>query len=95
VLGLVAEGLLQKQVAQVLSISRKTVGSHMSHIFEKLGVHSQGQAVAAGHQLQLFERHASRRALGSGASPRSTAVATAALLGLPADDIVAIFEQPL
>jgi DNA-binding response OmpR family regulator len=55
VLGLVAEGLPQKRVAQTLSISRKTVGSHMSHIFEKLGVHSQGQAVAAAHQLQLLD----------------------------------------
>jgi DNA-binding NarL/FixJ family response regulator len=57
VLALVAQGLPQKQVAQALSISRKTVGSHMSHIFEKLGVHSQGQAVAAAHELQLLEPH--------------------------------------
>jgi DNA-binding NarL/FixJ family response regulator len=42
VLALAAEGLPPKQVAQELSISRKTVGTHMSHIFEKLGVHSQG-----------------------------------------------------
>jgi DNA-binding response OmpR family regulator len=95
VLGLVAEGLPQKQVAQVLSISRKTVGSHMSHIFEKLGVHSQGQAVAAGRQLHLFERHAAKPARRSGASPRSMALATAALLGLSDRDIVAIFARPL
>jgi DNA-binding NarL/FixJ family response regulator len=57
VLGLVAEGLPQKQIAQALSISRKTVGSHMSHIFGKLGVHSMGQAVAAAHRLQLLEPH--------------------------------------
>lgn len=94
VLALVAEGLPQKQVAQTLSISRKTVGSHMSHIFEKLGVHSQGQAVAAAQRLQLLERHTSRRALRSRTSPRSTAVTTAALLGLPAADLREIF-QPL
>ncbi len=94
VLGLVAEGLPQKLVAQTLSISRKTVGSHMSHIFEKLGVHSQGEAVAAAHQLQLLEPHPSKRALGSRTRRRSTAVATAALLGLPAADVREIF-QPL
>jgi DNA-binding response OmpR family regulator len=54
VLALAAKGLPQKQVAQELSISRKTVGAHMSHIFEKLGVHSQGQAVAAAHELDLL-----------------------------------------
>jgi DNA-binding NarL/FixJ family response regulator len=54
VLALIAKGLPQKQVAQELSISRKTVGTHMSHIFEKLGVHSQGQAVAAAHELDLL-----------------------------------------
>jgi DNA-binding NarL/FixJ family response regulator len=94
VLGLVAEGLPQKQIAQALSISRKTVGSHMSHIFEKLGVHSQGQAVATAHRLQLLEPHPSRRALRSPTTARRTAAATAALLGLPAADLQAIF-QPL
>jgi DNA-binding NarL/FixJ family response regulator len=54
VLALVAKGLPQKQVAQKLSISSKTVGTHMSHIFEKLGVHSQGQAVAAAQELHLL-----------------------------------------
>jgi DNA-binding response OmpR family regulator len=54
VLALAAKGLPQKQVAQELSISRKTVGTHMSHIFEKLGVHRQGQAVAAAHELHLL-----------------------------------------
>ena len=94
VLALVAEGLPQKGVAQALSISRKTVGSHMTHIFEKLGVHSQGQAVAAAHQLQLLEPHASKLALGPPARRRSSAVATAALLGLPSADVLEIF-QPL
>lgn len=54
VLALVAKGLPQKQVAQTLSISSKTVGTHMSHIFEKLGVHSKGQAVAAAQELHLL-----------------------------------------
>jgi DNA-binding NarL/FixJ family response regulator len=54
VLALAAEGLAQKQIAQKLSISCKTVGTHMGHIFEKLGVHSRGQAVAAAHGLHLL-----------------------------------------
>ena len=92
VLGLIAKGLPQKRVAQTLSISRKTVGSHMSHIFEKLGVHSQGEAVAIAHQLQLLEPAPSKRALGSPTTRRSTAVVTAALLGLPASDVLEIFQ---
>jgi DNA-binding NarL/FixJ family response regulator len=68
VLALVAQGLSQKQVAQQLSISRKTVGTHMSHIFEKLRVHSQGQAVAAAYRLHLLDPVVSGRALGSHAS---------------------------
>jgi DNA-binding NarL/FixJ family response regulator len=68
VLALVAQGLSQKQVAQKLSISRKTVGTHMSHIFEKLRVHSQGQAVAAAYRLHLLDPLVSGRALGSHAS---------------------------
>src|SRR5262249_38461644 len=54
VLALAAEGLAQKQIAHKLSISSKTVGTHMSHIFEKLGAHSRGQAVAAAHKLHLL-----------------------------------------
>jgi DNA-binding NarL/FixJ family response regulator len=54
VLALAAEGLAQKQIAHQLSISFKTVGTHMSHIFEKLGVHSRGQAVAVAHELHLL-----------------------------------------
>jgi DNA-binding NarL/FixJ family response regulator len=68
VLALVAQGLSQKQVAQKLSISRKTVGTHMSHIFEKLRVHSQGQAVAAAYRLHLLDPLGSGRALGSHAN---------------------------
>jgi DNA-binding NarL/FixJ family response regulator len=54
VLALAAKGLAQKQIAQKLSISCKTVGTHMTHIFEKLAVHSRGQAVAAAHELHLL-----------------------------------------
>ena len=69
VLALAVEGLAQKQIAEKLSISFKTVGTHMSHIFEKLGVHSRGQAVAVAHELDLLRPLHSQR----GAAPREAA----------------------
>jgi len=93
VLALAAEGLPQKQVAQKLSISRKTVGTHMSHIFEKLAVHSQGQAVAAAHELNLLGPGFSQRGRAARPSSRAAAVATAALLGLPAADVVEVLGK--
>jgi two-component system, NarL family, nitrate/nitrite response regulator NarL len=46
VLGLLAEGLNPEEIAQRLFISRKTVGTHVEHIFHKLGVHSRAEAIA-------------------------------------------------
>jgi two-component system nitrate/nitrite response regulator NarL len=46
VFGLLAEGLGHAQIASRLYISRKTVGTHVEHIFRKLGVHSRAEAVA-------------------------------------------------
>jgi DNA-binding NarL/FixJ family response regulator len=51
VLGLLAQGLRQKEIAQRLLISEKTVGTHMEHIFTKLGAHNRVQAIA------LAQRH--------------------------------------
>jgi DNA-binding CsgD family transcriptional regulator len=52
VLELLAEGLTNREIAARLFISEKTVGSHVAHIFEKLGVHSRvgaaGRAQALG-----------------------------------------------
>jgi two-component system nitrate/nitrite response regulator NarL len=50
VFGLLAEGLGHAQIASRLYISRKTVGSHVEHIFRKLGVHSRAEAVALASQ---------------------------------------------
>jgi DNA-binding response OmpR family regulator len=52
VLELIAAGHRQKEIAHTLSISPKTVGTHIGHIFEKLGVHTQGEAVATAYRLQ-------------------------------------------
>ncbi|MGH7899926.1 MAG: response regulator, partial [Candidatus Binatia bacterium] len=44
VIGLVAEGFSNRDIASKLSISEKTVISHMNHVFGKLGVSSRLQA---------------------------------------------------
>jgi DNA-binding NarL/FixJ family response regulator len=46
VLGLLAEGLAQREIAARLTISPKTVGTHIEHVLRKLGVHNRAQAVA-------------------------------------------------
>jgi DNA-binding NarL/FixJ family response regulator len=46
VLGLMAEGLGQAEIADRLVVSSKTVGNHIEHILWKLGVHSRAQAIA-------------------------------------------------
>ncbi|MDP9304427.1 MAG: response regulator transcription factor [Actinomycetota bacterium] len=53
VLGCLSEGLGHSAIGERLVISPKTVGTHIEHIYEKLGVHSRAQAVAAayGHGL--------------------------------------------
>jgi two-component system, LuxR family, response regulator FixJ len=46
VLQLLARGLSPKEIGQGLSVSRKTVSSHIQNVMIKLDVHSQAQAVA-------------------------------------------------
>jgi len=46
VLGLLAQGMTQDDIAARLVISPKTVSSHIEHVLRKLGVHSRAQAVA-------------------------------------------------
>jgi DNA-binding NarL/FixJ family response regulator len=45
VLGMLAEGLLNKQIAYELNVSEATVKAHVSAILQKLGVDSRTQAV--------------------------------------------------
>ena len=54
VLHLLAEGLEQSEIAERLVISPKTVGTHLEHVLEKLGVHSRAQAVAAAYRTGLI-----------------------------------------
>ncbi|MEV4443535.1 response regulator transcription factor [Streptomyces sp. NPDC049577] len=48
ILGLVAEGLGNRQISRRLFISEATVKTHLVHIYGKLGVDSRTAAVAAG-----------------------------------------------
>lgn len=45
VLGMLSEGLLNKQIAYALSVSEATVKAHVSAVLQKLGVDSRTQAV--------------------------------------------------
>jgi DNA-binding NarL/FixJ family response regulator len=56
VLGLLAQGLTQKQIARELVISSKTVATHIQRILAKLKVHSRAQAVALAHRSGILER---------------------------------------
>jgi DNA-binding CsgD family transcriptional regulator len=53
VLALVAEGRTNRAIAEALFISEKTVTSHLSHIFTKLGVSSRAAATAFAYQHGL------------------------------------------
>ena len=57
VLGLLAEGLSQKEIAGRLVISSKTVAAHVQHILGKLEVHSRAQAVAQAYRRGLLDRN--------------------------------------
>jgi DNA-binding CsgD family transcriptional regulator len=54
VLGLVAEGRSNRQVADALFISAKTASVHVSNILAKLGVASRVEAAAVAHRLGLL-----------------------------------------
>jgi DNA-binding CsgD family transcriptional regulator len=53
VLALVAAGRSNRQIAQALFISPKTVGVHVSNILAKLGAHTRVEAAAIAHRLGL------------------------------------------
>ena len=53
VLGLLAEGLTNTDIAARLTLSTKTVEHHVSAVLDKLQVTTRGQAIAAAHRLNL------------------------------------------
>jgi DNA-binding response OmpR family regulator len=55
VFALLAQGLRNAEIAKRLVISPKTVGTHVTHIYEKLGVRSRVEALSAGYRNELLE----------------------------------------
>ena len=53
VLGMISEGLLNKQIAYDLAVSEATIKAHVTAIFKKLGVRSRTQAVIAINALEI------------------------------------------
>jgi len=58
VLVLVSRGLQNKEIARQMSVSARTVSSHLEHAFTKIGVTTRGAAAmyAMGHGLVMAER---------------------------------------
>ena len=56
VLMMVAEGLLNKQIAYELDVSEATIKAHVTAIFRKLGVQNRTQAVLAINDLNIEEK---------------------------------------
>jgi DNA-binding CsgD family transcriptional regulator len=53
VVDLVAEGLTNQQVAERLFVARRTVGTHLTHIFTKLGVANRAELAAGAIRRRL------------------------------------------
>lgn len=54
VLGLIAAGLSNREIAERVEISEHTVKSHSSRVFDKLGAQRRTQAVQIGKSLRLI-----------------------------------------
>jgi DNA-binding NarL/FixJ family response regulator len=55
VLQLIAEGYTNKQIAEILCISIKTVQSHRSNLMQKLNLHNQGELIKYAIQKKIIE----------------------------------------
>ena len=53
VLGMLSDGLLNKQIAYELNVSEATIKAHMTAIFRKLGVKNRTQAVILLQQMDI------------------------------------------
>jgi len=50
---MLAEGLLNKQIAYDLDVSEATIKAHITAVFRKLGVRNRTQAVIAIQQMEI------------------------------------------
>jgi ATP/maltotriose-dependent transcriptional regulator MalT len=55
VVALVAQGASNKEIAHALHISQATIKTHLSHIFDKLGVTDRTSAVTRAIERGLIE----------------------------------------
>ncbi|WP_369602953.1 response regulator transcription factor [Hahella sp. SMD15-11] len=56
VLGMLTEGMLNKQIAYELDVSEATVKAHITALFRKLGVRNRTQAVIAVQQMEVDQQ---------------------------------------
>jgi PAS domain S-box-containing protein len=56
VLGLICEGLADKEIAVRLKLAPNTVRNHVSMVYSKLGVHSRSEAIVWARERGLFSR---------------------------------------
>jgi ATP/maltotriose-dependent transcriptional regulator MalT len=56
VLGLVARGSGNREIARARFVSEATVKTHLVHVYEKLGVRDRAAAVAAAYEQGLLGR---------------------------------------
>ncbi|HUE80575.1 MAG TPA: LuxR C-terminal-related transcriptional regulator [Pyrinomonadaceae bacterium] len=54
ILGLIAEGLSNREIAEKLFVSENTVKTHSSRLFDKLNVKRRTQAIQTGKELGLI-----------------------------------------
>lgn len=54
ILGLIAEGLSNREIGERLFVSENTVKTHSSRVFQKLGANRRTQAVQKGKELGLI-----------------------------------------
>ena len=54
ILNLIAEGYLNKQIAQYLHLAESTIKNHIAHIFEKLGVSNRTEAAIKALEFRSY-----------------------------------------
>ena len=53
--GLIAKGFNFAEIARLLTVSPHTITAHVKHIYQKLAVHSRGEAVYEATKMGLLD----------------------------------------